>query len=47
MESSLNGRIELAGTSPAGTVFRVSITCDNVRAHPDVPAPQEAISEVS
>ncbi|HBH53548.1 MAG TPA: two-component sensor histidine kinase [Planctomycetaceae bacterium] len=47
MESSLKGKIELAGTSPAGTVFRVYITCDNVRTHPDVPAPQEAISEVS
>ncbi len=47
MELSLKGRIELAGTSPAGTAFRVYVTCDNVRNHPDVASPEQAVSEVS
>lgn len=47
MEMSLMGRIELAGTSPSGTAFRVFVTCDNVRNHPDVPHPEQAVVEVS
>ncbi|MFN0199248.1 MAG: sensor histidine kinase [Planctomycetaceae bacterium] len=35
-----SGRIELTETSPQGTVFTVSVTCDLVRQHPDVPPDQ-------
>ncbi len=36
MEQVLNGRIELAESTPGGSKFIVSLTCDNARAHPDV-----------
>jgi signal transduction histidine kinase len=39
MEEVIGGRIELAGSSPGGTTFVVSVTCDIVRQHPDVPNP--------
>ena len=32
----LGGRIELVETSPAGTMFAVYVTCENVRKHTDV-----------
>jgi two-component system NtrC family sensor kinase len=37
LEQTGEGRIELTETSPRGTTFTVFLTCDNVRAHPDVP----------
>jgi signal transduction histidine kinase len=36
IEETVDGRIELTETSPAGTKFTVFLTCDNVRQHPDV-----------
>jgi signal transduction histidine kinase len=47
MQQAVEGRIELTGTSPAGTTFTVSLTCDNVRRHPDVAAPTLFSTEVS
>jgi signal transduction histidine kinase len=34
-----DGRIELADTSTDGTTFKVFLTCENVRHHPNVPPP--------
>src|SRR5262245_51590892 len=36
LEQAGDGRIELTGSSPAGTTFTVALTCDNVRNHPNV-----------
>jgi signal transduction histidine kinase len=47
VEESLGGRIELSETSPGGTRFKVYLTCDNVRRHPDVAEPTLISTEVS
>jgi hypothetical protein len=47
MQETIDGRIELSETSPTGTTFTVSLTCDNVRRHPDVDQPQLVSTEVS
>lgn len=47
MDQSVEGRIELTETSPAGTTFTVFMTCDNVRNHPDVARSTLVSSEVS
>lgn len=47
MQQTIDGRIELTETSSAGTTFTVSLTCDNVRQHPDVAQPHYVSSEVS
>lgn len=47
MQQMIDGRIELTDTSSAGTTFTVSLTCDNVRKHPDVNKPQFISTEVS
>lgn len=47
MQQTIDGRIELTETSSAGTMFTVSLTCDNVRQHPDVSRPQFVSTEVS
>lgn len=36
VEEVLGGRIVLAESSPEGSKFVVSLTCDNVRTHPDI-----------
>lgn len=36
MEQVVGGRIELSESGAHGTTFTVSVTCDNVRQHPDV-----------
>ena len=41
MERELEGKITLAESSPAGSKFVVSMTCEVVRSHPDVPEPRE------
>lgn len=46
MEEVLNGRIELAESTPAGSKFIISLTCDNVRNNPDVLATEVASTEV-
>jgi two-component system, NtrC family, sensor kinase len=46
MSATIEGRIELTATSPEGTVFDVYVTCDNVRAHPDVTPSTLVTSEV-
>ena len=47
IEDTIDGRIELSETSPAGTKFKVFLTCDNVRQHPDVAEPILVSTEVS
>jgi two-component system, NtrC family, sensor kinase len=47
MQQTIDGRIQLTETSTAGTTFTVSLTCDNVRRHPDVAKPQFVSTEVS
>src|SRR5258708_4364288 len=47
IENTIDGRIELSETSPAGTKFKVFLTCDNVRQHPDVAEPTLVSTEVS
>ena len=47
IENTIDGRIELSETSPAGTKFKVFLTCDNVRLHPDVALPTQIYTEVS
>ncbi|HEY2251063.1 MAG TPA: ATP-binding protein [Planctomycetaceae bacterium] len=47
IEGTIDGRIELSETSPAGTKFKVFLTCDNVRQHPDVALPTLVSTEVS
>lgn len=47
VEATIDGRIELSETSPAGTKFTVFLTCDNVRRHPDVAQPTLVSTEVS
>ena len=47
IEETIDGRIELQGTSPAGTTFTVYLTCDNVRQHPDVERATLVSTEVS
>ena len=47
IEGTIDGRIELSETSPAGTKFKVFLTCDNVRQHPDVAEPTLVSTEVS
>ena len=47
IEGTIDGRIELSETSPAGTKFTVFLTCDNVRRHPDVAQPTLVSTEVS
>jgi signal transduction histidine kinase len=47
IEQTIDGRIELSETSPAGTKFTVFLTCDNVRQHPDVAQPTLVSTEVS
>lgn len=47
MQQTIDGRIELTETSSAGTTFKVSLTCDNVRQHADVARPQFVSTEVS
>lgn len=47
MQETIDGRIELSETSPMGTTFTVSLTCDNVRNHPDVDQPLLVSTEVS
>lgn len=46
MEQVLNGRITLAESTPAGSKFIVSLTCDNARAHPDVLPTEVGSTEV-
>jgi signal transduction histidine kinase len=46
MRQMIDGRIELTETSPAGTIFTVALTCDNVRRHPDVAQPTLVSTEV-
>ncbi|MGE5192588.1 MAG: sensor histidine kinase [Deltaproteobacteria bacterium] len=46
IEETVDGRIELSETSPAGTKFTVFLTCDNVRQHPDVAQPTLVSTEV-
>ena len=41
MEVSLKGQIELAESSPTGTTFRVRVTCEQVRQHPNVSRPEQ------
>jgi signal transduction histidine kinase len=47
IEETIDGRIELCSTSPAGTTFTVYLTCDNVRQHPDVARATLVSTEVS
>ncbi|MGQ0633216.1 MAG: sensor histidine kinase [Planctomycetaceae bacterium] len=47
VEQTGDGRIELTESSPGGTTFTVSLTCDNVRRHPDVSQPTLVSAEVS
>ncbi|MSR56823.1 MAG: two-component sensor histidine kinase [Planctomycetaceae bacterium] len=47
MQQTIDGRIALTETSPTGTAFTVSLTCDNVRKHPDVARPTLLSTEVS
>ena len=47
IEDTIDGRIELSETSPAGTKFKVFLTCDNVRQHPDVAEPTLVSTEDS
>jgi len=47
IEQAAEGRIELAESSPEGTTFIVTLTCDVVRAHPDVLESQAAGTEVT
>src|SRR5262245_1301074 len=47
IEQTIDGRIELSETSPAGTKFTVFLTCDNVRQHPDAAQPTLVSTEVS
>jgi len=47
VEESLGGRIELSETSSTGTKFKVYLTCDNVRRHPDVAEPTLVSTEMS
>lgn len=47
IEDTIDGRIELSETSPAGTKFKVFLTCDNVRQHPDIAEPTLVSTEVS
>jgi signal transduction histidine kinase len=46
MQQTIDGRIELTETSPAGTAFTVALTCDNVRRHPDVSRPTHVSTEI-
>lgn len=45
LEQSGDGRIELTETSSRGTTFTVFLTCEIVRAHPDVPAAASVMTE--
>lgn len=47
IEQGGEGRIELEKTSPAGTTFVVYLTCEKVRAHPNVIEPDEAKTEIA
>lgn len=47
MEQLIDGRIELAESSPKGTTFVVSLTCENVRRHPDLTHSTLISTEVS
>ena len=47
MEVSLKGQIELAESSPTGTTFRVRVTCDQVRQHPNVSRPEQPLLELA
>lgn len=47
MQQTIDGRIELTSTSASGTTFTVSLTCENVRRHPDISRPTLATTEVS
>ena len=46
MEQVLDGRIELAESTPDGSKFIVSLTCDNARNHPDVLPTESGSTEV-
>ena len=46
VEQQMEGRIELAASSPQGTTFVVFLTCDNVRNHPDLHHSQTVSTEV-
>ncbi|MFN0051508.1 MAG: sensor histidine kinase, partial [Planctomycetales bacterium] len=47
MQQTMDGQIELTHTASTGTTFTVSLTCDNVRSHPDVASPETVSTEVS
>ncbi len=46
LERTAEGRIELVRSTPEGTTFAVSLTCDDVRRHEDVREPAVAAEEV-
>lgn len=46
MEQVLDGKIELAESTPAGSKFVVSLTCEIARAHPDVLPTETGSTEV-
>ena len=46
MEQVLDGRIELVESTPAGSKFVVSLTCENARTHPDVLPTESGSTEV-
>ncbi len=45
IEQTYQGRIELMSSLDDGTTIRVSLTCDNVRAHPNVPSTRMTSTE--
>jgi two-component system, NtrC family, sensor kinase len=40
LERSSSGTIELTSSGTEGTTFSVMVTCEKVRIHPDIPAPE-------
>jgi len=46
MEQVLDGKITLAESSPQGSKFVVSLTCEIIREHPDVPESRTESTEI-